>query len=246
MQLFFKTFLISFFLYSCTSEIDKGIEANLLISPDYNFSVELFECELNESYTLLNLESFLSDLVKSDNYQNDDYGLEIFFPKSKYVNEFMLTLKTYSDNDNYNDFINQLSTKGFDEIARCKFNKNDYNGLLLIDQEIQENKYVNELLRCNYNEGFNFGTFRVAIDRFKNQMNSLNIAYEAVYLQTNKSPRSFIWINNFYSNEPSELIPSDWLSNEESQEIRQEFLDNANCIDAKMHDVFVLTNNYKK
>ena len=158
----------------------------------------------------------------------------------------MLTLKTYYDNDNYNDFINQLSTKGFDEIARCKFNKNDYNGLLLIDQEIQENKYVNELLRCNYNEGFNFGTFRVAIDRFKNQMNSLNIAYEAVYLQTNKSPRSFIWINNFYSNEPSELIPSDWLSNEESQEIRQEFLDNANCIDAKMHDVFVLTNNYKK
>lgn len=246
MQLFFKTFLISFFLYSCSSEIDKGIEANLLISPDYNFSVELFECELNESYTLLNLESFLSDLVKSDNYQNDDYGLEIFFPKSNYVNEFMLTLKTYSDNDNYNDFINQLSTKGFDEIARCKFNKNDYNGLLLIDQEIQENKYVNELLRCNYNEGFNFGTFRVAIDRFKNQMNSLNIAYEAVYLQTNKSPRSFIWINNFYSNEPSELIPSDWLSNEESQEIRQEFLDNANCIDAKMHDVFVLTNNYKK
>ena len=246
MQLFFKTFLISFFLYSCSSEIDKGIEANLLISPDYNFSVELFECELNESYTLLNLESFLSDLVKSDNYQNDDYGLEIFFPKSNYVNEFMLTLKTYSDNDNYNDFINQLSTKGFDEIARCKFNKNDFNGLLLIDQEIQENKYVNELLRCNYNEGFNFGTFRVAIDRFKNQMNSLNIAYEAVYLQTNKSPRSFIWINNFYSNEPSELIPSDWLSNEESQEIRQEFLDNANCIDAKMHDVFVLTNNYKK
>ena len=129
---------------------------------------------------------------------------------------------------------------------KFKFNKNDYNGLLLIDQEIQENKYVNELLRCNYNEGFNFGTFRVAIDRFKNQMNSLNIAYEAVYLQTNKSPRSFIWINNFYSNEPSELIPSDWLSNEESQEIRQEFLDNANCIDAKMHDVFVLTNNYKK
>ena len=246
MQLFLKTFLISFLFYSCSSEIDKGIEANLLISPDYNFSVELFECELNESYTLLNLESFLSDLVKSDNYQNDDYGLEIFFPKSNYVNEFMLTLKTYSDNDNYNDFINQLSTKGFDEIARCKFNKNDYNGLLLIDQEIQENKYVNELLRCNYNEGFNFGTFRVAIDRFKNQMNSLNIAYEAVYLQTNKSPRSFIWINNFYSNEPSELIPSDWLSNEESQEIRQEFLDNANCIDAKMHNVFVLTNNYKK
>ena len=246
MQLFFKTLLISFLLYSCSSEIDKGIEANLLISPDYNFSVELFECELNESYTLLNLESFLSDLVKSDNYQNDDYGLEIFFPKSNYVNEFMLTLKTYSDNDNYNDFINQLSTKGFDEIARCKFNKNDYNALLLIDQEIQENKYVNELLRCNYNEGFNFGTFRVAIDRFKNQMNSLNIAYEAVYLQTNKSPRSFIWINNFYSNEPSELIPSDWLSNEESQEIRQEFLDNANCIDAKMHDVFVLKNNYKK
>ena len=247
MQLFFKTFLISFLLYSCSSEIDKGIEANLLISPDYNFSVELFECELNESFTLLNLESFLSDLIKNVNYQNnEDYSLEVFFPKSEYVNEFMITLKTFSDKDNYNNFINQLSTKGFDEIAKCNFNKNDYKGLLLIDQSIQQNKYANELLRCDYNEGFNFGTFRIAIDRFNNKINSLNIPYEAVYVQTNSSPRSFIWINNFYSDEPSDIILSDWLNDKESQEISQEFLDNANCIDAKMHDVFVLTNNYKK
>ena len=71
MWMFFKAFLISFFIYSCSSEIDKGIEANSLISPDYNFSVELFECLLNEDYTLLNLESFLSDLVKNENYKND-------------------------------------------------------------------------------------------------------------------------------------------------------------------------------
>ena len=130
MQSFFKTFLIIFFIYSCSSENDKDIGANLLISPDYNFSVELFECELNESFTLLNLESFLSDLIKNVNYQNnEDYSLEVFFPKSEYVNEFMITLKTFSDKDNYNNFINQLSTKGFDEIAKCNFNKNDYKGL---------------------------------------------------------------------------------------------------------------------
>ena len=247
MRMFFKTFLISFFIYSCSSEIDKGIEANSLISPDYNFSVELFECELNEDYTLLNLESFLSDLVKNENYKNNqEYDLEVFFPKSEFVNEFVLNLKTYSDEDNYNSFINQLSTKGFDEIAKCKFNKNDYNGLLLIDQGIQQDKYVNELLRCDYKEGFNFGTFRVAIDRFKNKMNSLKIPYEAVYIQTDDSPRSFIWINNFYFNEPSDLILSDWLNDKEAQEIKQEFLDNANCINANMHDVFVLTNVYKK
>jgi len=247
MHLFFKTFFISLFIYSCSYEIDKDIEANSLISPDYNYSVELFECVLNENYTLLNLESFFSDLVKNENYQNvNNYDLEVFFPKTQFVNEFVLNLKTYSDEDNYNSFINQLSTKGFDEIAKCKFKNNDYSSLLIIDQAIQQDKYVNELLRCDYNEGFNFGTFRVAIDRFKTKMNSLNIPYEAVYIQSDDSPRSFIWINNFYSNEPSHLISSDWLNEKDAQEIKQEFLDNAKCIDAKMHDVFVLTNNYKK
>ena len=244
MHFSFKSFLIIIFIFSCSSEVDKGIEANLLISPDYNFSIEFFECNINEGYTLLNLESFLSDLTRNEKSKNNDvYDLEVFFPKSNYVNEFILNLKTYRNDNTYNNFINELSAKGFDEIARCKFDKNNYQGKLLIDYKTKQQKYNNEILRCNYNDGFNFGTFRVAIDRFINQIQSLNIPYDAIYIQSDGSPRSFIWINNFYSNEPADVILSDWLDNAEAKDIKEEFLENAKCINADMHDVFVLKNN---
>ena len=244
MHFSFKSFLIIIFIFSCSSEVDKGIEANLLISPDYNFSIEFFECNLNAGYTLLNLESFLSDLTRNEKSKNNDvYDLEVFFPKTNYVNEFILNLKTYRNENTYNNFINELSAKGFDEIARCKFDKNNYQGKLLIDYKTNQQKYNNEILRCNYNDGFNFGTFRVAIDRFINQIQSLNIPYDAIYIQSDGSPRSFIWINNFYSNEPADVILSDWLDNAEAKDIKEEFLENAKCINADMHDVFVLKNN---
>ena len=244
MHFSFKSFLIIIFIFSCSSEVDKGIEANLLISPDYNFSIEFFECNLNAGYTLLNLESFLSDLTRNEKSKNNDvYDLEVFFPKSNYVNEFILNLKTYRNDNTYNNFINELSAKGFDEIARCKFDNNNYQGKLLIDYKTKQQKYNNEILRCNYNDGFNFGTFRVAIDRFINQIQSLNIPYDAIYIQSDGSPRSFIWINNFYSNEPVDVILSDWLDNAEAKDIKEEFLENAKCINADMHDVFVLKNN---
>jgi len=244
MHFSFKSFFIIIFIFSCSSEVDKGIEANLLISPDYNFSIEFFECNLNTGYTLLNLESFLSDLTRNEKSKNNDvYDLEVFFPKSNYVNEFILNLKTYRNDNTYNNFINELSAKGFDEIARCKFDKNNYQGKLLIDYKTKQQKYNNEILRCNYNDGFNFGTFRVAVDRFINQIKLLNIPYDAIYIQSDDSSRSFIWINNFYSNEPANVILADWLDNAEAKDIKEEFLENAKCINADMHDVFVLKNN---
>ena len=244
MHFSFKSFLIIIFIFSCSSEVDKGIEANLLISPDYNFSIEFFECNLNAGYTLLNLESFLSDLTRNEKSKNNDvYDLEVFFPKTNYVNEFILNLKTYRNDNTYNNFINELSAKGFDEIARCKFDKNNYQGKLLIDYKTKQQKYNNEILRCNYNDGFNFGTFRVAVDRFINQIQLLNIPYDAIYIQSDDSSRSFIWINNFYSNEPANVILADWLDNAEAKDIKEEFLENAKCINADVHDVFVLKNN---
>ena len=244
MHFSFKSFFIIIFIFSCSSEVDKGIEANLLISPDYNFSIEFFDCNLNAGYTLLNLESFLSDLTRNEKSKNNDvYDLEVFFPKSNYVNEFILNLKTYRNDNTYNNFINELSAKGFDEIARCKFDKNNYQGKLLIDYKTKQQKYNNEILRCNYNDGFNYGTFRVAIDRFINQIQLLNIPYDAIYIQSDDSSRSFIWINNFYSNEPANVILADWLDNAEAKDIKEEFLENAKCINADMHDVFVLKNN---
>ena len=111
----------------------------------------------------------------------------------------------------------------------------------IIDQEFKDPAYVNELLRCNYNEGFNYGTFRVAIDKFANEINNLKIAYEVIYYQTDSSPGSFIWINNFYSKDFSDVISTNWINNPEANEIKNEFEENASCIDAKMYDAFLIT-----
>ena len=71
--------LISLILISCSSENTKQIEANLLIEPNYEFSAEFFECKLNDGYTLLNLESFLSTLVRSDLEQNNlKYDVNVY------------------------------------------------------------------------------------------------------------------------------------------------------------------------
>ena len=169
------------------------------------------------------------------------FDIEVFFPKSSYVSEFILNLNNYSNQDIYNSFLEQLSINGFDEIAECRFDKNEYSGLLLIEEEFKMPKYINELLKCEYNQGFNYGTFRIAIDRFANEINSLKIPYEAIYIQNNKSTNSFIWINNFYTTDFSDVIYSEWINNTEAKEIKQEFLENAKCIEAKMYDAFLLT-----
>ena len=171
--------LISLILISCSSENTKQIEANLLIEPNFEFSAEFFECKLNDGYTLLNLESFLSTLVRSDLEQNNvKYDINVYFPKPNYVNQFIINVKNYSDQDIYNYILDRLSRRGFDEIAGCKFDKEEFYGQSLLANEIEINNtdYVSEILRCEYNEGYNYGTFRIAIERLALEIKSLNIS----------------------------------------------------------------------
>ena len=236
--------LIIIFLISCSSEVTDSLEANSLISPNYNFSTQFFECKLNTGFNLVSLESFLSDLVKEDSIENTEaYDFKIYFPKSDYVNEFTMTLKNYSKNDTYTKFIDNLSNRGFDEIASCKYDKNELMGtsLFISDLKIDKSSYAAELLRCNYNDGYNFGTFRIAIERFVNKINLLEIPYEALYIESNQSSEDFIWINNYYSKNFSNEISAEWINNEEAKDIKDEFLENAKCINAKLYDVFEIS-----
>ncbi len=212
--------LISLILISCSSENTKQIEANLLIEPNFEFSAEFFECKLNDGYTLLNLESFLSTLVRSDLEQNN-----------------------YSDQDIYNYILDRLSRRGFDEIGSCKFDKEEFYGqsLLLNEIEINNTDYVSEILRCEYNEGYNYGTFRIAIERFALEIKSLDISYEALYLYKKDNPNSFIWINNIYKENFSSEISSNWIKNPIAENIKKEFIENAKCIDARAYDAFLIT-----
>ena len=102
-------------------------------------------------------------------------------------------------------------------------------------------RYTIELLRCNYNEGYNFGTFRIAVDRFANKISSLDIPYQAVYLQSESLSEDFIWINHYYFKDFSNEISTEWINNPEATDIKGEFLENAKCINAKIYDVFEIS-----
>ena len=236
--------LIVIFLTSCSSDLNEGLEANLLISPDYQFTTQFFECKLNEGFNLISLESFLSDLVKEDsNNKTKEYDFKIYFPKSDYVDQFIMNLQNNSTNDAYINFLDRLSNNGFDEIASCKFDKNELKGLSLFKSglETAKSSYTIELLRCNYNEGYNFGTFRIAVDRFANKISSLDIPYQAVYLQSESPSEDFIWINHYYLKDFSNEISTEWINNPEATDIKGEFLENAKCINAKIYDVFEIS-----
>ena len=233
--------LISLILISCSSENTKQIEANLLIEPNFEFSAEFFECNLNEGYTLLNLESFISSLTRSKSSIDEKiYDVGVFFPNSDFENKFMINLKNYSNNNIYELFLNEISTRGFDQIASCNFEQNNFKGLSLISSIAENDKSSHsvEILRCVYNKGFNYGSFRVAIDRFNIAMEALNIPYEALYLVKNYDEDEFTWINNFYVDNYSDFISSEWISMQVAEDIKQEFSENAKCIDAKSYDVF--------
>ena len=236
--------LIIAFLVSCSSENTKQIEANLLIEPKSEFSAQFFECKFNEGYTLLNLESFLSTLIRSELQQNDiKYDINVYFPKPNYVNQFIINFNNYSDQNIYNYILDRLSRGGFDEIASCKFDREELFGqkLLVNKSESFSPDYVSEILRCEYNEGYNYGTFRIAIERFSLEIKSLNISYEALYLHNKDYPNSFIWINNIYKDNFSSQINSNWIKNPTAENVKKEFQENAKCINSEIYDAFLIT-----
>jgi hypothetical protein len=159
------------------------------------------------------------------------------------VNQFTINVKNYSDQDIYNYILDRLSRRGFDEIAGCKFDKEELFGQSLLANEIEINNpdYVSEILRCEYNKGYNFGTFRIAIERFSLEIKSLNISYEALYLHNKDYPNSFIWINNIYKDNFSSEINANWINNPIAENVKKEFQENAKCIDSKIYDAFLIT-----
>ena len=241
MKIFYSTILATFFLFSCSKNIDNNIEINQLIIPDYNFSNYFFDCNLNDGSSLLKLESFLSGFIKNDLFKNkSSYSLKVFFPENDFVKKFKISIKNTTTNDIFTDVINELSQSGFDAIASCNFNSNLFNGLSLYNYTDKKQNTSNnaEILRCSYKPGFNYGTFRISLDRFISKMNQLKIQYGIDYFQDELYSGEFIWINYFYQEDFKNNISTQWLNDPDSTEIKNEFLDNAECIDAITYRFF--------
>ena len=241
MKISYSVILVIFFLFSCSKNTDNNIEISKLIIPDYNFSNYFFDCNLNDGSSLLNLESFLSGFINNSIFKNtSSYSLKVFFPKNDIVDKFKISIKNKTSNDIFTNVINELSQNGFDAVASCNFNSNLFNGLSLYNYTDKKQNISNnaEILRCFYKPGFNYGTFRISLDRFISKMNQLKIQYGIEYFQEELNSGEFIWINYFYQEDFKNNISTQWLSDPDSTEIKNEFLDNAECIDSKIYKFF--------
>ena len=236
-------FLISVVLVACGNEKIQTKSLNSLISPNYSFNQDFFYCDLNKNMSLLNLESFLSKFV-SDNVNNfsNILDINILFPdKTQEVTEFVFSVRSNQNSKEVSDFVNLLDMDDFNKIASCNYAIQQLDATDLIQSESEAtNDFLNvEILRCTYNSGYNFGTFRIAIDRFVNAVGRLKLPYSLSYINLKKN-NSFIWINSFNINNQEEFLEKNWISDDESKAIKDEFNENATCLDSKKYKSYEL------
>ena len=236
-------FLISVVLVACGNEKIQTKSLNSLISPNYSFNQDFFYCDLNKNMSLLNLESFLSKFV-SDNVNDfsNILDINILFPdKTQEVTEFVFSVRSNQNSKEVSDFVNLLDMDDFNKIASCNYAIQQLDATDLIQSESEAtNNFLNvEILRCTYNPGYNFGTFRISIDRFVNAVGRLKLPYSLSYINLKKN-NSFIWINSFNINNQEELLEKNWISDDESKAIKDEFNENATCLDSKKYKSYEL------
>ena len=236
-------FLISVVLVACGNEKIQTKSLNSLISPNYSFNQDFFYCDLNKNMSLLNLESFLSKFV-SDNVNDfsNILDINILFPdKTQEVTEFVFSVRSNQNSKEVSDFVNLLDMDDFNKIASCNYTIQQFDATDLIQSESEAtNNFLNvEILRCTYNPGYNFGTFRISIDRFVNAVGRLKLPYSLSYINLKKN-NSFIWINSFNINNQEELLEKNWISDDESKAIKDEFNENATCLDSKKYKSYEL------
>ena len=236
-------FLISVVLVACGNEKIQTKSLNSLISPNYSFNQDFFYCDLNKNMSLLNLESFLSTFV-SDNVNDfsNILDINILFPdKTQEVTEFVFSVRSNQNSKEVSDFVNLLDMDDFNKIASCNYAIQQFDATDLIQSESEAtNDFLNvEILRCTYNPGYNFGTFRISIDRFVNEVGRLKLPYSLSYINLKKN-NSFIWINSFNINNHEEFLEKNWISDDESKAIKDEFNENATCLDSKKYKSYEL------
>ena len=236
-------FLISVVLVACGNEKIQTKSLNSLISPNYSFNQDFFYCDLNKNMSLLNLESFLSKFV-SDNVNDfsNILDINILFPdKTQEVTEFVFSVRSNQNLKEVSDFVNLLDMDDFNKIASCNYAIQQFDATDLIQSESEAtNDFLNiEILRCTYNPGYNFGTFRISIDRFVNAVGRLKLPYSLSYINLKKN-NSFIWINSFNINNQEEFLEKNWISDDESKAIKDEFNENATCLDSKKYKSYEL------
>ena len=228
--------LITTTMTSCGSkDSNDEIKLSSLIQPNFSFTYDLIECELNKNSSLLDLEFFFSKNI--DKYKAITDGkirLSILFPENKInVSGFIIAIKSNTDYGNLETFISQIQRDQFNDIALCKFIINQNKGFNILEYKNNSNldyEFV-EILTCQYKEGYNYGSFEITINRFLNYIQKLDIPYSLNYVNKSKN-NEFIWINSFHNNDYKKILIDSWVMENEAIEIKDEFIENASCIES--------------
>ena len=243
----FLNILLVIILLSACSNNDSTNETKLssLIKADFSYTQDLFDCTLNENESLISLESFFSKNIEE--YKKiaelESLNISIFFPENN-ANISTFIISIISDNNplGLKKFIDAVKSDDITEIASCSFAIFQNKGINLKEElTINNISFINaEILRCKYNDTYNFGTFQISINRFINNLRTIELPYSISYLEDHSKNDSFIWINYFYTEDYEDILLKNWVNNIDSAEIQSEFSTNTSCIDSKKYKSYKL------
>jgi len=239
-------FLVILLLSACSkNESSNEIKLSSLVKADFSYTQDLFDCTLNENESLIGLESFFSKNIEE--YKNiaelENLNISIFFPENNTnITNFIISIISNNNPLGLKKFIDAVKSDDITEVASCSFAIFQHKGIKLKEELINNNNpFINaEILRCKYNDTYNFGTFQISINRFINNLRTIDLPYSISYLKDNSKNDSFIWINYFYTEDYEDILLKNWANNKDSAEIQSEFSANATCIDSKKYKSYKL------
>ncbi len=220
-------------IISCSQEDDlSNIKSSSLIKPNFLSKEVRYDCIFNKDASLNRLEAFIPHFVSKINKTIKDPNIEFLFNQQEIVNTFTILYSAIEKNFNSDAVLNLLIEEGIDGIAHCNFNNNESMlsaRLQLNDEDLNLKTFEVEILKCRFNDGFNYGSFAIEVDTFFNIVRKKNIDYFAKFLQMNDSNPTFVWMNYIGSEEDKEVLYKDWLDDKDSSAIQNAFNIQAKC-----------------
>ena len=239
--------LIILILLSACSERDSENEIKLstLIEADFTYTQDLFNCSLNQNQSLISLETFFSKNISKYKTlaEEESLGLSIFFPdNNSNITNFIISIISNKNPVGIKKFIDAINEDSFDKVATCSFAIYQNRGINFQEKSTKKTDlYTNvEILNCNFNDGYNFGTFEISINKFINNLRLIKLPYSMSYLEDNSSNNGFIWINYYYTDDYEKILLENWIGNNNSMEIQNEFSENATCIESNKYKSYRL------
>ena len=169
------TLTILILLSACgVRDSESEIKLSTLIEADFTYTQDLFDCTLNQNQSLISLETFFSkNIAKYKTLAEEEgLGLSIFFPdNNSNITNFIISIISNKNPGGIKKFIDAIKSDGMTEVASCSFAIFQHKGIDLKEKLMNNNSFINaEILRCKYNDTYNFGTFQISINRFINNL----------------------------------------------------------------------------